>query len=119
MENEYSVIVTLMAFQDRVDGEFAVTKTAINQHIQRSDSSAESHHEIKDSKSVVEFGQKHLSKPGKKAGMDERCFVDLRPEDVLKRKEEVSEKPEEGKTIAGISNKFEYICKVKKYNDII
>ena len=51
--------------------------------------------------------------------MNERCFVDLRPEDVLKRKEEVSEKPEEGKTIAGISNKFEYICQVKKYNHII
>ena len=89
-----------------------MTKTAINQHIQRSDSSSESYHEIKDSQSIVEFGMKNLSAPGKNAGMKERIFLNLKPEDVLNRKTAESGNPEEGTTYAGISKIFEYICKV-------
>ena len=106
-------MVIVILKQDLADGEFSVAKTAINQHLQRSDSTAASYHEIKDSKSVVEFGMKHLSTPGRKAGLKERHFSDLIPSDVLNKKEEDGKKPEEGKTIAGISSKFEYICKVK------
>ena len=82
-----------------------MTKTVINQYMQRSDSAAESFKEIKDSRSVVEFGRKHLSIPKQTSGMNERVFVNLKPEDVLKRKEEDAEKEEEGNTIAGISTK--------------
>ena len=82
-----------------------MTKTVINHYMQRSDRAAESCEEIKDSGSVVEFGRKHLSIPKQTSGMNERVFVNLKPEDVLKRKEEDAEKEEEGNTIAGVSTK--------------
>ena len=83
-------------------------------YLLRSDSTAVSYQEIKDSLSVVQFGQKHLAKPRNKADLKERFFLDQNPQDVLLKKEEDRNKPEDGKTIAGISSKFEYICKLRK-----
>ena len=96
------------------DGEFAVAKTAINEYLLRADSTSASYQEIKDSQSVVEFGKKNLSCPGKRAGIKERCFYNLDPKVVLDKKEEDKKKPEDGKTSDGISSKFEYICQVQK-----
>jgi hypothetical protein len=87
-------------------------KTAIMQYLLRSDSTAVSYQEIKDSLSVVQFGKRHLSKPGKRADLKERIFLNQNPQDVLQKKEADKKKPEDGKTIAGISSRFEYICKV-------
>ena len=89
-----------------------MAKTSLNQHLLRSDSTSAAFKEIKDSKDVVEFGQKNLSVPGSRAGIKERIFMDQLPAEVLSKKAEDSTKPEEGKTIAGISSKYEYICKV-------
>ena len=50
-------------------------KTAIMQYLLRSDSTAVSYQEIKDSLSVVQFGKRHLSKPGKRADLKEIIFL--------------------------------------------
>ena len=89
-----------------------MVKTSLNQHLLRSDVSPASYQEIKNSESVVNFGKKYLSVPGIRAGIKERVFLDQNPSEVLNKKEEDGKKPEEGKTISGISSKFEYICKV-------
>ena len=68
--------------------------------------------EVKDSASLTEFGEKYLSTPGSKAQLMSRKFVNLLPEHVLARKDAVKDT---GGTLEGISRKFQYICKVKKY----
>ena len=96
-----------------------MAKTSLNQHLLRSDSTSAAFKEIKDSKDVVEFGQKNLSVPGSRAGIKERIFMDQLPAEVLRKKEMDSTRPEEGKTIAGISSKYEYICKVNNLWDYV
>ena len=98
--------------QDTADGEFSVVKTALNQHLLRSDSSAISYAEVTTSKEIVDFGKMYLSTPRARAGLKERIFMDLSPDTVLRRKEEDSKDPADSKTIQGISSKFEIICQV-------
>ena len=63
---------------------------------------------VKESATLVEFGNKSLSIPGPNAHLKKRVFLDLSPAEILDRK---SSMPEQS-TIAGISTKFQYICKV-------
>ena len=84
------------------------------QYLLREHSASSSYQEISDSLSVVDFGEKHLSVPGKKAGLKGRVFLNQSPAEVLQKRQLDSEKAGDGKTISGISSKFEYICKVRK-----
>ena len=95
--------------KDTADGEFSVVKTAIARYLKMSDSASPDYVEIKDSASVVEFCIKHLSRPGSKAGLDERHFHDIKPDIFLQRK---SQALETVKSLAGISTKFQYVCEV-------
>ena len=60
-----------------------------------------------DSQSFKRFGDKYLSTPGPKSGIEERKFYDLRKEAVTDR---IAEKPK-FKTLTGIKSVFQYICK--------
>ena len=91
-----------------------MVKTALNQHLLRSDSSSSHYTEVKTSKQIKEFGEKHLSSPGTKAGIKERVFLDLPPDTILKKKEEDSKNPNQAKTLHGISSQYEIICQVSK-----
>ena len=99
---------TYFIFQDWVDGEFSVAKTALHRYMIRSDVNSPDYLEVKDSSTLKQFGEKYLSTPGCKAQLRSRLFVDLLPEEVLARKGEISDT----RTIDGISTKFQYICKV-------
>ena len=98
--------------QDTADGEFSVVKTAIARYLARCNSSSPDYIEVKDSRSVALFGMKYLSKPSSKNGIQERVFIDIKPETFLLRKEQASDKIG---TLAGISRKFQYVCEVYKY----
>ena len=98
-----------MIIQDTADGEFSVVKTALHRYMIRSDVNSPSYIEVKDSATLQQFGQRHLSSPGSRSNLDSRDFIDLLPDEILARKESMSQ----AKTIAGISTKFEYVCKVK------
>ena len=74
----------------------------------RSDINAAAYLEVKDSASLQQFGEKYLKTPGSRSQLNLRVFINLLPAEVLARKAEVSE----SKTIAGISSKFQYVCKV-------
>jgi hypothetical protein len=74
----------------------------------RSDLNASTYLEVKDSATLQEFGKRHLSIPGSKSKLNTRVFIDLLPEEILARKKDRTE----SRTIAGISTKFEYVCKV-------
>ena len=100
--------------KDTADGEFSVVKTALNQHLLRSDNSSSHYTEVKTSKQIKEFGEKHLSSPGTKAGIKERVFLDLLPDTILQKKEEDSKNPNQDKTLQGISSQYEIICQVSK-----
>ena len=88
-----------------------MVKTAIARYLKMSNSSAQDFVEIKDSASVVEFCARHLSKPGSKAGIEERRFYDIKPDIFLQRKAEALETV---KPLAGISTKFQYVCEVNR-----
>ena len=75
----------------------------------RSDLNSPSYIEAKDSTTLVEFGNRSLSIPGPNAHLKKRVFLDLSPAEVLDRKTSMPEQS----TIAGISTKFQYICKVE------
>ena len=93
-----------------MDGEFSVTKTALHRYMIRSDINSPDYLEVKDSLSLQKFGSRFLSKPGTKAQLKSRHFIDLLPELVLARKN----RPEvDGGTLDGISTKFQYICTVR------
>ena len=66
--------------------------------------------EVKDSSSLQQFGSRLLSTPGSKAQLKSRQFIDLLSEEVLARKATCGD----GKTLDGISTKFQYICSVRK-----
>ena len=87
-------------------------KTALNQHLLRSDSTAPTYTEVKTSQQIVDFGNKHLSKPRSTAGLKEQVFSELLPATVLRRKELDSEDPTDSKTLHGIKSVFEIICQV-------
>ena len=74
----------------------------------RSDIDSADYLEVKDSSSLKEFGERFLSTPGSKALLKTRLFVNLLPDEVLARKEDV----DDTRTLDGISTKFQYICKV-------
>ena len=92
-----------------MDGEFSVAKTALHRYMIQSDVNSPDYLEVKDSATLKEFGERHLSKPGSKSRLQSRHFVDLLPEEILARKTEVVDG---GGTLDGISSKFQYICKV-------
>ena len=87
-------------------------KTALNQHLLRSDSTAPTYTEVTTSQQICDFGNKHLNKPRSGAGLKERIFSDLLPATVLGRKEQDSEDSTDSKTIHGIKSVFEIICQV-------
>jgi hypothetical protein len=97
-------------FQDTADGEFAVVKTALYRYMLRSDVNSPDYLEVKDSASLQQFGQRFLQTPGSRSQLKIREFIDLKPEEVLSRKAKVED--EDSRTLAGISSKFQYICKV-------
>ena len=98
--------------KDTADGEFSVVKTAIARYLKRSNTADPDFVEIKDSASVVKFCQMHLSKPGSKAGLDERLFYDIKPEIFLQRNADAMMNIT---TLAGISKKYQYVCEVIFY----
>ena len=100
--------------QDTADGEFAVVKTALNNNLLRADSSADGYCEVKTSKQIVDFGNRHLGTPRAGADLRKRIFCDLPPDTVLRRKELDKEDPLNSKTVSGISNIYEIICQVSK-----
>ena len=55
----------------------------------RSDINSPDYLEVKDSSSLKEFGERFLSTPGSKAQLKTRLFVNLLPDEVLARKEDV------------------------------
>ena len=75
-----------MHFQDNADMEFSVIKTAIARYLKRSNNDSPDYIEIKDSKSVVEFGRQHLLIPSKKADLQRRIFKNIPPRFFLKGK---------------------------------
>ena len=86
-----------------------MAKTALNRYMIRSDVNSPDYLEVKDSATLKEFGKRHLSIPGTRSKLNSREFIDLHPAEILARKEQMPE----SSTIAGISTKFEYVCKVK------
>ena len=92
-----------------MDGEFSVVKTALHRYMIQSDVNSTDYLEVKDSETLKEYGEKHLAKPGSKSRLQSRHFVNLLPEEILARKTEVVDG---GRTLDGISSKFQYICKV-------
>ena len=74
----------------------------------RSDVNSPTYLEVKDSATLPEFGKRNLSNPGSKSKLDTREFINLLPDEVISRKQD---RPD-SKTIAGISTKFQYVCKV-------
>ena len=101
-------ILNICLFQDSADGEFSVLKTALYRYMIRSNIDAADYLEVKDSASLQQFGDRFLKIPGSRSQLKLRIFMNLLPEEVLARKNEVGE----SKTLAGISSKFQYICKV-------
>ena len=63
--------------------------------------------EVTNSDSFVQFGAKHLAKPGPKSGIEKRKFFDLKERVVRDR---IDAKPK-FKTLNGINSMFQYICK--------
>ena len=98
--------------QDSADSEFAVVKTALNNHLIRADSSASDYCEIDTSEQVVTFGKNHLGQPRPNSGIKERIFFDLPPATIQRRKELDKEDPLDSKTLSGIASVFEIICEV-------
>ena len=88
-----------------------MVKTAIARYLARCDSSSPDYIEVKDSSSVAKFGNKYLSNPSSKNGIQERVFTDIRPDTFLQRNEQALSKVD---TLAGISRKYQYVCEVIK-----
>ena len=88
-----------------------MVKTSLARYLKQSDMAARDYVEVKDSASVVQYGKTFLSQPGEKSGMAERFFDDIKQETFLTQKEE---SPTKIKTLAGISQKFQYFCEVRK-----
>ena len=62
--------------------------------------------EVKDSESFQRFGQQQLSKPGPRAKLSTRVFIDMKAEEVLERKRVVGKVG----TLDGITTKYQYVC---------
>ena len=61
---------------------------------------------VKDSATFQQFGQQQMSKPGEKAQLETREFLNLLPEEVKERKASLGQV----KTLNGIKSKFYYLC---------
>lgn len=61
---------------------------------------------VKDSQSFQLFGTQQMSKPGSKAQLDCREFLDLLPQEMKERKDSVGQV----ETLHGIKSKFFYLC---------
>ena len=109
--------------QDVSDGEFSRVKTKLKQVTKQS--SEADFKEVLHSKAFVQFGEKHLSTPGARAGLSARMFSDLDPTEVLpvdlsnlycfiqveERKAEVAERGSVP-TLTGINSRLGYMIKV-------
>ena len=84
-------------------------KTAIARYRSRSNPSSPDYIEIKNSATVRAFCSKHLSNPSVRSGIQERIFMDIKPDIFLQRKATTIEKV---KTLAGISTKYQYVVEV-------
>lgn len=73
----------------------------------RDDPDSPAYVEVTDSSSACEYGSQQMGVPGPTSGIKKRTFFDLKGEIVKQRKDEI----ESVKTLAGISTKFEIICK--------
>ena len=58
-------------------------------HLKRHSSEDDEFEEVIDSGSFQRFGEKYLSKPGKKAGIEKRTFAEVKKEDIEQRQDEV------------------------------
>lgn len=92
--------------KDTADGEFSRVKTRLAMHIKRHPEEQLGHIGVHDSESFQRFGAQQLSTPGRKAKLEKRIFIDLKPEEVLQRKRDVGEVG----TLPGIKSRYEYIC---------
>ena len=84
-------------------------KTAIARYRSRSNPADPGYIEIKNSATVIEFCRKHLSNPSSRSGIQERIFMDIKPDIFLQRKAMTLDKV---KTLAGISTKYQYVVEV-------
>ena len=86
-----------------------MVKTAIARYRSRSNPGDPGYIEITNSATVIEFCRKHLSTPSSRSGIQERIFMDIKPDIFLQRKAETLDKV---KTLAGISTKYQYVVEV-------
>ena len=75
-------------------------------HLKRHPEEHADYIEVKDSDTFMRFGQQQMSQPGPRALLNNRVFINLLPEEILQRKQEVSEV----RKLSGIKSKYEYIC---------
>ncbi len=92
--------------KDTADGEFSRVKTRLAMHLARHPEEQVGFIGLKDSKTFQQFGQQQMSLPGSRAKLDTREFIDMKPEEVLQRKEVVGKV----KTLNGIKSTYHYIC---------
>ena len=92
--------------QCSADGEFSRAKTRLAMHVARHPEEQVGHIGVKDSATFQQFGQQQMSKPGEKAQLDTREFLNLLPEEIKERKASVGNV----RKLSGIKSKFYYIC---------
>ena len=93
--------------QDRVDGEFSRYKDCLTFHMEKHNAELPDYIEVLNSETFVKFGEKYLSKPGPKSGIEMRKFFDLK-ENIVK--DRIDAKPS-FKTLSGINSMYQYICR--------
>ena len=92
--------------KDTADGDFSRVKTRLAMHFKRHLEDQVGYVDVKNSKTLAEFGNSQMAKPGPKAKLHSRTFIDMKAEEVLERKEEVGDV----RKLAGIKARYEYIC---------
>ena len=75
-------------------------------HLKRHLEGAPGYITVKDSESLQRFGQQQMTKPGAKAKLDTREFVNVKPEEFMQRRDEVGK----ARTLTGIKSKYEYVA---------
>ena len=74
-----------------MDGEFSRVKVKLKLYLHRHSSDSHDLIEVHDSQSFCQFGEKFLSKPGSRSGIEKRAFHDLKPATVALRRNEVND----------------------------
>ena len=92
--------------KDTADGEFSRVKTRLAMHLKRHPEDQIGYVGVKDSESFAQFGSQQMSMPGSRSKLEKREFINMKPEEVVERKEEVGKVG----TLSGIMSKYEYIC---------